>query len=273
MDFLRLFQHLLPSGRAWRITVEKRLRQFFAGLTVIPEGVKENADSIFEDVFPDTTSKLSDWEEQFGMQNAVSTEAERRERLAATWRQLYGGQSPRYIQDTLQAAGFDVYVHEWWEPVAGRPCGGSVDGNATPVARDPFTYLWDGVTDRAFVGCGHDLLYCGGDRAFSNSQDDPPGYVLVNKVKVTEQLPIGCGNDLLYCGGLQAACGAETLTFPFKTYQIPSDPDGFPYFLYIGGENFPDQAVVQGARREEFERLCLRICPAQQWLGILVTYS
>jgi len=108
MDFLRLYQHLLPDGRAWRTTVNKRLRQFFEGLTVIPDGVKESADSVWADLLPETTDKLDEWERQFGLPGSVVEEAPRRERLAATWRSLVGGQSPRYIEDTLRASGFDV---------------------------------------------------------------------------------------------------------------------------------------------------------------------
>ncbi len=273
MDFLRLFQHLLPSGKAWRITIDKRLRQFFAGLTVIPDGVKSGADAVIMDVFPATTTKVSQWEDQFGLQRVGLSDAARRDRLAATWSQLYGGQSPRYIQDTLQAQGFDVYVHQWWEPVPGRPNGGSVNGNATPVARNPFDYLWDGVSPRQFVGAGHELMYCGGDSAFANSQIDPPGYALVNKTKVVNLTPIGCGNTLLTCGGLSAASGAESLTFADKTYTLPTDEATRPYFLYIGGEAFPDTATIDASRKDEFERMCLKICPAQQWLGILVNYA
>lgn len=273
MDFLRLYQHLLPDGRAWRTTINKRLRQFFQGLTVIPEDVKHAADQNFEDIFPATTTRIGEWEEQFGLQGLGVTEQERRDRLAATWLQLVGGQSPRYIQDTLQAAGFNVYVHEWWEPVPGRPYGGSVDGNATPTARDPFDYLWDGVSPREFIGSGHDLAYCGGDVAFANSQIDPPGFVLVNKVREKSQTPIGSGHVSAVCGGALAASGAETLDFKEKDYQIPNDPDAFPYFLYIGGETFPEVATVSAQRRDEFEELCLKICPAQQWLGILVNYT
>ena len=59
--FLRLYQHLLPDGRAWGTTVNKRLRQFFEGLTVIPEGAKNAADSIWGDLFPETTDQLAEW--------------------------------------------------------------------------------------------------------------------------------------------------------------------------------------------------------------------
>ena len=55
-------------------------------------------------------------------------------------------------------------------------------------------------------------------------------------------------------------------------YFIPSDTDKWHYFLYIGGQVFGDQAQVDPKRKDEFEALCLKICPAQQWLGIIVEY-
>lgn len=200
------------------------------------------------------------------------SEQERRDRLDATWKAL-GGQDPRYIQDTLQAAGFDVYVHEWWEPIPGRQNGGSIDGDVTPVARDPFTYLWDGSSPREFIGSGHDSAFCGGDDCFSNSQVDPPGYPLVNKLLEASVSVIGAGHSLLFSGGINAASGTDTISFSRKQYIIPADPTKHPYFLYIGGENFPDVVTIPNSRRDEFEDLCLKICPTEQWLGILVNYT
>ena len=46
----------------------------------------------------------------------------------------------------------------------------------------------------------------------------------------------------------------------------------WPFFLYIGSSTFPNLAQVPLARRDEFEELCLQICPAQHWLGMLVEY-
>jgi uncharacterized protein YmfQ (DUF2313 family) len=241
MQWLGVFKHLLPNARAWRITIEKQLRQFFEGLSELPSDVRSFLDDIFDDIDPYKTRQLSEWEAQFGLPpSAVLTDGDRRDRLDATWR-AQGGQNPRYIEDTLRAAGFDVYVHEWWAPTGGTPAGGSVDGDVTPVARNPFTYLWDGVSAAMFVGCGHDDAYCNSDTFFSNSNDTPPGFPLTN----------------------------NTLPTPV----IPADPTKYPYFLYIGGATFPDQAVVTATRRAEFETLCLRIKPTEQWLGMLITYT
>ena len=272
MNFLKLFQHLLPDGRAWRTTINKRLRQFFQGLTVIPDGVKQAADSIWEDLLPETTDELTEWERQFGLPGNVTGEADRRARLVATWRALVGGQSPRYIQDTLQAAGFDVYVHEWWEP--STPPTPGAPGNPTP--RNPLMWLrreFTGVDLR--VDCGEPLAQCGEAFAQSGNSLNPLGYPLVNKI--TQTVPdvfTLCGESAMGAGEPTALCG-NFLGYKeqLKEYIVPNDPTKWPYFLYIGGKTFGTLAQVTPKRRDEFEALCLKICPAQQWLGVLVEYN
>jgi len=272
MNWLNIFKHLLPNARAWKVTVTKQLRQFFEGLTGLGADSKTFFDGVYEDLDPQKTRELTKWELQFALPNTPLTEQERRDRLDATWKAV-GGQSPRYIQDTLQAAGFDVFIHEWWVPSVEHPTGGSVNGDVTPTARNPFTYLWDGVSPRVFVGSGHDDAYCGGDLMFANSQNTPPGYPLVNKVVESTSGPIGCGSSQLFAGGLNASSGATLVSYGLKQYVIPADPTKYPYFLYIGGASFPDQAMVLNSRKDEFEELCLKICPTEQWLGILVNYT
>jgi hypothetical protein len=108
---------------------------------------------------------------------------------------------------------------------------------------------------------------------FSNSQDAPPGYPLVNKIVVSGASTVGSGSDLLFAGGLSASSGALAFRRSTRQYLIPNNASTFPYYLYIGGETFPDQASVLASRQNEFEALCLKICPAQLWLGILVIYT
>lgn len=271
MDFLRLYQHLLPDGRAWRTTVDKKLRQFFQGLTVVPEDVKESADSVWADLLPESTDQLAEWERQFGLPSNVVTEGDRRLRLAGTWRALVGGQSPRYIQDTLQASGFDVYVHEWWEPST-PPTPGS-PGN--PTARNPLMWLrreFTGVS--LLVECGEANAACGEVFAEAGNSLEPKGYPLVNKIleSIPDLLTL-CGEAVAEAGEPVAECGNYTnfVEVP-KEYIVPSDPTKWPYFLYIGGETFGTLAQVDPKRKDEFEALCLKICPTQQWLGVLVEY-
>ncbi len=272
MMFLRIFQHLLPNSKAWRITADKKLRQFFDGLKSIGEDVKQFTDDVWNDTFPDTTRELDAWENEFGLINTGLTEQQRRDRIDASWKAL-GGQSPKYIQDTLQDNGFDVFVHEWWVPGTEPPPG--TKECVTP--RDPRTVLREEFTGKTFfiVECGEPLAQCGEPTAQAGDSLEPRGYPLVNKIFSSEPaFLVLCGEPDVQCGEPDALCGNffgynETI----KNYFVTDDPEKWPYFLYIGGEVFGELAQVEGSRRNEFENLCLKICPTQQWLGIIVEYQ
>lgn len=269
---LRILKHLLPSGRAFDLTIDRDLRRFFVGLTWVIDDVKQYFDRLFNDVEPEDTRELVKYEGMFGLQDYGLTEAQRRDRLAATWKAL-GGQDPQYIQATLRARGFDVYVHEFWEPVAGRS-GGSINGDVSPTIRDPFDNIWDGASPRDIKsGCGHDVAYCGGDEMFVNSQTDPPGYPLVNKVLEVGESVVGCGSEEMACGGNLAHVDSRVVVYTQKQYIMPSDTDTHPHYIYIGAQTFPNVATVPAARREELEDLALKICPTEKWLGMLINYS
>ena len=167
--FFRMLQHLLPNARAWRLTVDKQLRQFFEGLTGLGSDIKDFFDLIWLDIDPQETRELDAWESQFGLPNTLTDEQERRDRLDAEWKAT-GGQSPRYIQDTLQAAGFDVYVHEWW-------------ADTVPTARNPLLVLNDGsgTPSVGSVDGGADMQDGDAD-AQDGFLSSPGGFALVNKL-------------------------------------------------------------------------------------------
>lgn len=274
MAWLDVFRHLLPTARAWRLTPDKTLRKFFDGLAQgVPSDAKENFDNIYQDLDPVYTRALSLWEDQFALFDTGLDDAGRRSRLSATWK-AQGGQDPRYIQDTLQAAGFDVYVHEWWEPNPTQPLGGSVNGDVVPVVRDPFDYLDDGQTAIPFAAYDSAADMQDGDTvAQDGGTNVPVGYPLVNKLLETSTEFIGDGSPYMQEGDPFAQDGSFLTIYSRKEYIMPIDPDTFFYYLYIGGETFPEQAVIPQSRKEEFEDLCLKICPLEQWLGIIVAYN
>lgn len=271
--FLRIFQHLLPRARAWCITIDKELRQFFDGLASgLGDPTKLFIDQVWEDLDPQKTRELDAWEKQFGLITAVLTDQERRNRLDAAWK-AKGGQDPRYIEDTLQAAGFSVYVHEWWVP-GSEPTIGVLDA-ATP--RNPLLYLNDNIQPIQYISNDGGLDMQDGDTlAQDGASVQPTGYPLVNKILIFDPDYINDGSLDMQDGDDDAQDGfivsGDDVYNP-KQYVIPLDVDSRSYFLYIGGEIFPDHAIITASRRNEFETLCLKICPAQQWLGILVDYS
>lgn len=265
--FLDVFKHLLPKAKAWNITIDKQLRQFFDGLTIIGDLPKTFIDTIYFDLFPQTVNssrELALWEEQFGLLSNSLTIQERRDRLAAAW-QAQGGQSPRYIQDTLQANGFNVFIHEWFEP----------DTNP-PVLREPLDFLRVTTGDPIIIPeCGEAVAECGEADAICGNSLELTGFALVNKIQEIDSVISSlAGEAFMECGESQAICGNFSIfEFSQKIYTIPNDPLKWPFFLYIGAETFPDIETIGLSRQNEFEALLLKICPAQQWLGLLIKYQ
>ncbi len=164
--FHRIIKHLLPDSTAWRLMPGKQLTSLFAGIAASFADARSFVDDVYLDLFPATTRHLTEWEKQFGIApNPI--ESVRRANLAAEWKAT-GGQSPGYVQGVLQTAGFDVYVHDWWE-----------SGPDPYVARDPRDY-----TEVQLIGtvqCGEPLAQCGEPLAECNDilLNDP--MYLVNK--------------------------------------------------------------------------------------------
>jgi len=96
-----------PGGRM--------IDRFFLGLTGIFVDARQFIDDVYFDLFADTTRALPEWEGQFAIQPVAPATADRIDAVNARWK-AQGGQSPSYLQTTVQAAGFPLYLHEWWEP-------------------------------------------------------------------------------------------------------------------------------------------------------------
>lgn len=175
MAFLRVFQHLLPRGRAWRLTAEKTLRKFFEGLAGPYDDARAFVDGVYNDLRPAYTREISKWEVQFGIDYPAADEGDRRAALASAW-SASGGQSANYLQTLLRAAGFDVYVHEWWE-------GANV---APRTVRDPRDYT--SVPTIGTTQSGEALAQCGESTAQCNRflANDPKYLVHSN---LTPQAP------------------------------------------------------------------------------------
>jgi hypothetical protein len=252
--FFRIFQHLLPDSLAWRIRKKaaswtygdgslwgapgllwggtddgRHIDRFFHGLAEFFTEPRLYIDLVLLDLYPSTTRELTEWEYQFGLTMAA-VEGDRRLNVDSAWK-ARGGQSPRYLQDVVRAAGFDVYIHEWWS-----------SGPAPYIARDPRDYT--NVPTFGTVQCDEPLALCGEPDALCNNfLANEPGY-LVN----------------------------SNLT-PYAPPPVPSDPTKWPFFIYWGGQTFGDVVFLDPARRQEFERLILKLCPAHCWLVTLVDYG
>jgi uncharacterized protein YmfQ (DUF2313 family) len=250
MLFFRLLVHLLPRAIAWQVTVDKTLRRFLDALAKSPADARDFIDAVWLDIFPKTTRELAAWEKEHGIV-AAGTEAERRLQLAAAW-SAQGGQSPRYLEDVLRAAGFDVHVYEWWELPVTIPRTKRDPRNYTDVARVGTVQCMP--ADMAGVHC-------------CTANDAPPPDPLPGGVELWDLYP-ECNrwlvNDVGYLVNL-------TLTREAPP-PVPNDPAYWPYFIYIAGTDVDTRADVPAARRDEFQRLLLKLRPDQQWVVTYVNY-
>jgi hypothetical protein len=235
MSFFRTLQLLLPDAAAWRTTTQKQLRSFFEALGEAFDDIRTDVDLAYLDGFPADTREAAEWERAFGLTPATdATEDDRRAALAAEW-QATGGQSPAYLEGILQTAGFDVYIHEWWE-----------SGPDPYVVRNPNDY-----TDVPAIGS----VQCSdlSDQHLCSALSDQP------------QCDRFLANDPHYLVN-------KDLT-PRAPPPIPDDDTCWPYFLYVGGETFPDLAVIPVERRDEFERLILKLRPTHNWIVTNVQFA
>lgn len=192
--FFRVLRHLLPDSVAWRIREEgtRAIDRLFAGLASVFASVRDFADLALLDLYPAHTRELDAHLAEFAV-TVDGNESAKRLALAAAWAAT-GGQSPAYLQGVVQAAGFDLYIHEWWSAI--------VDGDA--VVRDPRSH-----TSQPLIGtvqCGEPLAQCGEPTALCNAfLQNNPGY-LVNE-GLNRRAPPPVPNDplmwrhFLYWGG------------------------------------------------------------------------
>lgn len=256
MGMFHTLRHLLPDARAWRLREDSFvwkigdghkigddglyiggrsggawLSRFFLGLGGFLDPVRAHFDGIYSDLDPATTTKLAEWSEQFGEQDGGTT-AEQRASLTAAWLAT-GGQSPSYIQSVLRAAGFDVYIHDWWS--SGPPY----------VARDPRDY-----TDEPLIG----TVQC------SDLSTQPQCSNLGSQPQCNAFL----ANDTHYIVNKDLTRRAPP--------PVPDEPAAWPHFIYVGGETFPAHAEIPIARRAAFERRLLRLRPLHKWIVTLIDY-
>lgn len=112
MIFERMISRLLPTGRAWLQRDNKVMTAILGGLADQLDDLRAQALLLKDSILPQEMAAqfIPDWEKRFGLPAADLTEQERRDRLDAQWQP--GRITNEYLQEQLQAAGFDVYVIE-----------------------------------------------------------------------------------------------------------------------------------------------------------------
>ncbi len=221
--FFRIFRHLLPDARAWRIrwyepgeiANARAIDRFFIALAEVFAAVREFCDLAYLDLFPATTRLIERHQQQFALRS-LSTEQAERDAIAAAWAAT-GGQSPSYLQGVLQASGFSVFVHEWWgSGTLPRLLGDLLEAWWVFDTADVtlVTAEVDSVADRS--GNAHPLEAADADARLAYVASAGPG----------SARPVGragdIANDTLVAAGFDFATGDRPcIAFVARLYDLP----------------------------------------------------
>lgn len=253
---LNLWKTILPKSRAFNLTIDKKLRQFFEGLS-FPDDFRKQADNVFDNINPQHTQNLEKWEDQFYLRNYGLTEQERRDRLEATWK-LTGGQSPAYLQSILRSYGFGVTVYDWWQEDEQQ--NEFTMGSNISFMGEEFAFMGANFGVYPAPHNPNDLLI-------------PPYYPLVNKISAFTSSPISMAGTNIVMGGDMSMMGIGIETISNFDYPLPNDPKRWRHFIYVAGVNINEPAYVPLSRKDELEELILSIFPAGKWVGMIVEYD
>ncbi|WP_432633365.1 putative phage tail protein [Brachyspira sp.] len=263
--YFELIKKLLPKSKLWKLLDTKYLNKFFRALTSLFDDVRKYIDSIYLDLFPDSTRSLELWEEQYAIINPDKSEEIRRNTIAMRWKDK-GGQSAYYMQKILQENGFDVFVYEN-NPITDPNSFLDNDDDQNQVIVNGFVPR---VTEiRNVLICCQDvpreaLVYCSADgKWFCGNEEAISGYY-----KNDAGAKWFCGNDRAVCGYFENYIEFESED------DIPTNEKYFPFCFFVGGKVERDAsgritkmlaASIPFERLDYFRRLILSLKPAQTW--------
>lgn len=132
-DWLHALQQVMPRGKAWPRELNANLTKFLRAFAARLSRVEGDADSLLEEMRPETTTQLlTDWEEYLGLPECqpLSSTISARRRDAAEKHHRKGGLAPGRLRPWLQIWGLKFRSMSSFRTtaceVALLPCGLSV---------------------------------------------------------------------------------------------------------------------------------------------------
>lgn len=257
-----LLNSLLPEGPIVTPKIDGDLDKFLDAISLSIEDVKIFLEKLSDIRNPYITPILLDLEKEYGIitKDNISEEI-RIAQLAAKIYEIAGTGSEDNLENALQRAGFDVLVH------------------SNSPAVDPAIFL-----DQVFqLVCGDPVnAFAGDPNAYCGRVG---GYLLVNGtifsrrpkyLSVGDSLNAFAGDPVCVTGYFLA------LIKEIKEYEIPDDPDAWPFIFFVGGQAIRggsgeltdiETADVPSERRQEFENIILSYKPIFTWAGLIINYT
>lgn len=248
LDKLYAFSvQLYPTGRAFRVFPGSVKSNLIKGLNQSSARFFEDATGILNSILPDneffTADDATRWEQRLGM--IVNTDADLEDRKAAIIRKInhpgtiLARQSAGYLQDQLQLAGFNVYVHE----------------NIPAQTPESVLFVPDigemGEPEMGEIEMGSALSYYADLFLFPEMGELEMGELEMGEIQYKNQI----ANSI-----------SEPVDQAFQTGQ------NYKCTFFIGGQIKGTFADVPQVRKDEFRQLILRIKPVQTVGYLLINY-
>lgn len=244
----KLIAQLFPKGRAFRITKDSVKEKVVNAMSFGDDRFIQDVDSVLDHILPDNDNFTEDdaalWELRLGINSNPDTTLE--DRKAAIIQKLNhpGNIIPRqgagYIEDQLQLAGFNVYVHE--NIPAQTP---------EAVLEIPLELGEMGEYEMGEIEMGSALSYY-------------PDLFIVSEMGEIEM------------GGAEMG-GAIYSNMVVNYIEQEGDSmflvgDNYKCCFFIGGEILGTFADVPESRKAEFRQLVLQLKPAQSVAILFINY-
>jgi uncharacterized protein YmfQ (DUF2313 family) len=249
--FIQLSKQLLPKGRLFSIpddgTREKLNNEDAYWNNKASDDIKGILNAILPDNANFTVEDATLWEQRLGLITNTATSLENR-KLAIKRKMNYPGnilarQSSDYIQDQLQAVGFDVYVHE----------------------NLPFQ------TVENSLGAAVGIIQMGeGEMGDDNEMGNV--YEFFSDLFSTYEMGDDAEMGTVEMGGVHFKNIVANRIDEIQDQWHGTGSDNSNIF-FIGGEIFGTFADVDETRKDEFRQLILKLKPTQTVAFLLINYT
>jgi len=107
-----VFSTLFPRSKAFQLYVKNNKRKLIQGISFLPENIRNEAELVYMDIFPNTTRYPEKWEDIFGVIFTEDELEKRRDILDSLWKINTGGQGLDFLKEILQKIDDNIQVYE-----------------------------------------------------------------------------------------------------------------------------------------------------------------
>ncbi|MBL4809318.1 MAG: hypothetical protein JKY43_04580 [Phycisphaerales bacterium] len=244
----KLTKQLYPTGRAFNLPFNGIIERLHDALIISENQMYSDAASTLDVILPDNNNFTSDdatrWEQRLGLITNLSVSLD--DRKQAIIRKMnhpgtiLARQSWDYLQDSLQLAGFDVYVHE-------------------NIPEQNIIQILSLYSNTGQQGNGQQGYFQQGDvfSAFPN---------LFNQIQQGD-----LQQGMYQQGSFEYSNKIVNNIDEVKDSYIPVGSN-FRSVFFVGGQTLGTFADIDANRKDEFRQLILKIKPVQSFGLLFINY-